>query len=75
MRCSPDMQRTITHSSDASQATGQNASRRRRLLSNAQLDAAVVMNTAPGRARYMAGFGDVTPPDRRPKAAVVRFPR
>lgn len=68
---------TITQASDSRERVEQNARRPRRLPSNAQLDAARVMNTAPGRLRYLDGFGDATPPDRRPLARVMplRGPR
>jgi hypothetical protein len=67
------MQRSIADPDTNLGSIEQNAQPRRRLLSPAQLDAARVMNTAPGRARYLAGFGDAAPPDRRPRAAVVRI--
>jgi hypothetical protein len=41
----------------------------------ARLQQVGAMNTRAGRVRYEDGFGDMAPPDIRPRAAVISFSR
>lgn len=69
------MTHTITYPSASESAVQQNVSSRRRLLSPSQLNTVRAMNTAAGRRRYAAGFGDAAPPDDRPLATITVLAR